>query len=116
MSTAPRACRSLNLGPLYVCVVLSALREKREEEEFGYGGEAFIARAPAPEKLDDEAWGDFLFMRKNPKGWHWEMWSHNTGCRKSPRCETQRRDERHRRIMNSLRGCRKVYDAEGGSK
>ena len=41
--------------------------EKREEEEFGYGGEAFIARPEAPEAIGEEAWGDYLFMRKNPR-------------------------------------------------
>jgi sarcosine oxidase, subunit delta len=56
--------------------------ESREEEEFHYGGEAFIARPASPETVDDEQWGDYLFMRKNPKGWHWEMWLHATGCRK----------------------------------
>jgi sarcosine oxidase subunit delta len=56
--------------------------EAREEEEFSYAGEAFIARPAAPEELDDEAWGDYVFMKKNPKGWHWEMWTHSTGCRK----------------------------------
>lgn len=56
--------------------------ETREEEEFSYGGEAFIARPETPETQSDESWGDYLFMRKNPKGWHWEMWGHSTGCRK----------------------------------
>ncbi|MFM9913854.1 MAG: sarcosine oxidase subunit delta [Methylophilaceae bacterium] len=56
--------------------------EDREEEEFSYGGEAFIARPAEPESQSDEAWGDYLFMKKNPKGWHWEMWGHSTGCRK----------------------------------
>jgi len=56
--------------------------ENREEEEFSYGGEAFIARPAEPEKESDESWGDYLFMKKNPKGWHWEMWQHATGCRK----------------------------------
>lgn len=56
--------------------------EAREEEEFSYGGEAFIARPAAPETQNEEDWGDYLFMRKNPKGWHWEMWGHSTGCRK----------------------------------
>jgi sarcosine oxidase subunit delta len=56
--------------------------ENREEEEFSYGGEAFIARPANPENETDETWGDYLFMKKNPKGWHWEMWGHTTGCRK----------------------------------
>jgi sarcosine oxidase, subunit delta len=56
--------------------------EAREEEEFAPAGEAFIARPAEPEALDDAAWADYLFMRRNPKGWHWEMWQHATGCRK----------------------------------
>ena len=88
--------------------------EKREEEEFSYGGEAFIARPLAPETLDDETWGDYLFMRKNPKGWHWEMWSHNTGCRKF---FVLKRNTATNAIAGTwtLSEGRKVYDAEGGS-
>ena len=56
--------------------------EKREEEEFAYGGEAFIARPEKPEAIGDEAWGDYLFMRKNPKGVHFERWVHTRGCRR----------------------------------
>jgi sarcosine oxidase, subunit delta len=48
-------------------------QEAREEEEFHYEGEAFIARPSSPEAETDEAWGDYLFTKKNPKGWHWEM-------------------------------------------
>jgi len=88
--------------------------EKREEEEFAYGGEAFIARPLAPETLDDETWGDYLFMRKNLKGWHWEMWSHNTGCRKF---FVVKRNTATNAIVGTwtLSEGRKVYDAEGGS-
>jgi sarcosine oxidase, subunit delta len=43
-------------------------QQKREEEEFSYAGEAFIARPASPEIASDEQWGDYLFMRKNPKG------------------------------------------------
>jgi sarcosine oxidase subunit delta len=87
-------------------------REKREEEEFSYGGEAFIARSAEPEKLDDGAWGDYLFMRKNPKGWHWEMWSHSTGCRKF---FVVKRNTATHAIAGSwtLADGRKAYDAEG---
>ncbi len=56
--------------------------EAREEEEFSYGGEAFVARPSQPENQNEDEWGDYLFMKRNPKGWHWEMWSHSTGCRK----------------------------------
>jgi sarcosine oxidase, subunit delta len=56
--------------------------EDREEEEFSNAGEAFIARPEKPETATDAEWGDYVFMRKNPKGWHWEQWLHSAGCRK----------------------------------
>jgi sarcosine oxidase, subunit delta len=57
-------------------------QEAREEEEFGYAGEAYIARPAVPEEADDATWGDYVFHRKNPRGWHWEQWQHVAGCRK----------------------------------
>jgi len=54
----------------------------REEEEFSYQGEAFITRPSEPDALNDEAWGDYLFFRKNPRGLHAEMWFHAAGCRR----------------------------------
>ncbi len=54
----------------------------REETEFTCGGEAHIARPLEPEKLSDAAWGDYVFMRKNPKGVHYERWMHAKGCRR----------------------------------
>lgn len=57
-------------------------RELRDEEEFSYAGEAFIARPATPDSASDAEWGDYLFMRTNPKGWHWEQWQHTAGCRK----------------------------------
>ena len=54
--------------------------ELREEEEFHYSGEAHIKRPLEPETLSDEAWGDYLFFRKNPRGLHHEMWHHTSGC------------------------------------
>ncbi|MCW5231831.1 sarcosine oxidase subunit delta [Verminephrobacter eiseniae] len=56
--------------------------ELRDEQEFGYAGEAFIARPARPEAVDDALWGDYLFMRQNPKGWLWEQWQHTAACRK----------------------------------
>ncbi|WP_246312662.1 sarcosine oxidase subunit delta [Pseudaquabacterium terrae] len=57
-------------------------RELRDEEEFSYAGEAYIARPAAPDTVDDAAWGDYLFMRRNTRGWFWEQWMHSSGCRK----------------------------------
>lgn len=57
-------------------------REYRDEQEFHFAGEAFIERPSDPEALDDTAWGDYVFFRKNPKGIVWEQWVHSAGCRK----------------------------------
>jgi sarcosine oxidase subunit delta len=32
------------------------------------------------ESLSDEEWGDYVFMRKNPKGMQHEQWRHASGC------------------------------------
>ncbi len=40
----------------------------REQSEFSYGGEAHIARPADTDALTDAQWGDYLFMRKNPRG------------------------------------------------
>ena len=53
----------------------------RAETEFNCGGES-IARPLNTDKLTDAEWGDYVFMRKNLKGWHWEQWLHTAGCRK----------------------------------
>jgi sarcosine oxidase, subunit delta len=52
----------------------------RPELEFRYCGEAHIARADDPSKLDDEAWTAFLYVRSNPRGLHYERWRHIHGC------------------------------------
>lgn len=54
----------------------------RAESEFSCGGEAHIVRPLDTDALDDKQWGDYLFMRKNPKGRHFEQWHHSQGCRR----------------------------------
>ncbi len=54
--------------------------EARDEQEFSYAGEALLQRLGLD--CSDEAWGEYLFHRKNPKGVHLEQWSHALGCRK----------------------------------
>ena len=41
--------------------------EKRDEQEFHYAGEAYIARPADPENCSDEEWGNYVFMRTNTK-------------------------------------------------
>ena len=55
---------------------------ERDEHEFSYGGEAHIVRPKNPDKLSDEQWADYLFMRNNPKGPFLERWMHAHGCRR----------------------------------
>lgn len=54
----------------------------RDETEFSCGGEGHIARPHDTETLSDAQWADYLFMRKNPKGVHYERWTHTRGCRR----------------------------------
>jgi sarcosine oxidase, subunit delta len=53
---------------------------KRPEIEFRYAGEAHLERPPDPAAVEDDAWGDFLYMRRNPRGPHAERWRHTHGC------------------------------------
>jgi sarcosine oxidase, subunit delta len=50
----------------------------RPESEFTCGGTTAIAR-PAL-NCSDEAWGQYLFFRSNPRGDHAERWRHTHGC------------------------------------
>ena len=54
---------------------------ERAESEYAYGGEAGIVRPKDPAALNDAEWADYLFMRKNPRGEHRELWNHSQGCR-----------------------------------
>ncbi|TMM54241.1 sarcosine oxidase subunit delta [Sulfitobacter sabulilitoris] len=60
-----------------------------EETEFHAGGEAHLTRhGPGASDADFE---DYLFMRANPRGVHFERWRHVYGCGKwfhAARCTT----------------------------
>ncbi|MGH1465833.1 MAG: sarcosine oxidase subunit delta [Cognatishimia sp.] len=51
-----------------------------EETEFHAEGEAHLNRFGP--KSDDAEFESYLFMRKNPKGVHFERWRHANGCGK----------------------------------
>jgi sarcosine oxidase, subunit delta len=55
---------------------------ERDESEFSYGHEAHIARPTDSAAMSDAAWADYVFMRTNPKGIHYERWVHARGCRR----------------------------------
>ena len=51
----------------------------RPEIEFRQAGAAHIAR-PVGDGISDAAWGEFLYVRDNPKGRSLERWRHVHGC------------------------------------
>ena len=54
----------------------------RDEHEFSYAHEAHIVRPTNGEQMSDTEWAQYVFMRKNPKGVHYERWMHAKGCRR----------------------------------
>ena len=50
----------------------------RDEVEFRFGGESHVQRPRAD--VGDAEWADYLFVRDNPKGLHYERWCHSYGC------------------------------------
>ena len=55
---------------------------ERDQSEFSNGGEAHVARPINSENLTDKEWGEYLFIRTNTKGIHYERWTHDHGCRR----------------------------------
>jgi len=54
----------------------------RDEHEFGYGGEAHIARPTNSMDMTDAEWAHYVYLRTNTKGIYLERWVHTGGCRK----------------------------------
>ena len=52
----------------------------RNVAEFGYAGEA--VRRPDPATATPGQWRDYLYFRRNPRGWVRESWYHRAGCRR----------------------------------
>lgn len=53
---------------------------ERPEPEFAYGGQAHVARPTHPAEVSDDAWAEYLYLRKNTRGVHAERWRHTRGC------------------------------------
>jgi sarcosine oxidase, subunit delta len=55
-----------------------------DETDFHCGGQAHIARPATsdPANIADEQQRDYLFIRHNPKGLHFERWRCDRGCGK----------------------------------
>ncbi len=54
--------------------------ETLPEVEFAYAGEAHVVRPSDPSLMSDEEWENYLFIRTNAKGTHFERWRHIHGC------------------------------------
>ena len=55
---------------------------QRDEAEFRYGAESGVAMPAASVTEDDGAWGEWVYVRSNPKGPLDERWYHAHGCRR----------------------------------
>jgi sarcosine oxidase subunit delta len=54
---------------------------ERDHSEFVYRGDATLRR-PDPDSADAQrAFFEFVHLRANPAGWHFEHWYHELGCR-----------------------------------
>jgi len=53
----------------------------RNQIEFSYGGDATVRRPADPDKVSDQEWHDYIYIRPNEKGPHAELWMHAAGCR-----------------------------------
>jgi sarcosine oxidase subunit delta len=50
----------------------------RDEPEFVFGGPTHITRPET--RASDAVWTDYLFVRENRAGLHYERWLHAFGC------------------------------------
>ena len=66
---------------LITCPICGA---QGDETDFHSGGEAHIRRPAThdPATIGDVQQRDYLFMRRNPKGLHFERWRCDRGCGK----------------------------------
>ena len=53
----------------------------RNHDEFTYLGDATVERPGGSDETSDELWIDYVYLRDNPRGEHWEYWLHAAGCR-----------------------------------
>ena len=54
----------------------------RAELEFRCGGQGHLTRLTDAMGVSDAEFAQYLYMRDNPKGWHYERWNHVNGCRR----------------------------------
>ena len=52
----------------------------RDETEFHFAAEAGKTRPEPAGEVGAERWAEYLHLKKNPKGIHFERWRHIHGC------------------------------------
>jgi sarcosine oxidase subunit delta len=66
----------------------------RDVSEFRYSGEV----TPRPDRATatPQEWREYLYLRRNPRGWVDETWYHSAGCRRFFRVERETESNRIR--------------------
>ena len=77
----------------------------RSQNEFSYGGDASIKRPELGKEVSDKDWDNFVYNRKSPRGKHWELWQHLSGCRQWIKVE---RDTSTHEIFNTLKATEEI--------
>jgi methylglutamate dehydrogenase subunit B len=54
---------------------------ERDHSEFVYRGDATLKRPDPAAPGAQRAFYEFVHLRSNPAGWHFEHWYHEFGCR-----------------------------------
>jgi sarcosine oxidase subunit delta len=54
----------------------------RDAQEFAYLGDATLLRPDPGLDSAQDAFHDYVYLRKNPAGAHRELWYHSAGCRR----------------------------------
>ena len=54
---------------------------ERDHSEFVYRGDATVKRPEYGGEESRRAFFEFVHLRDNPAGWHFEHWYHEGGCR-----------------------------------
>jgi sarcosine oxidase subunit delta len=66
----------------------------RNVAEFRYSGE--VTPRPDPSTATPEEWREYLYLRRNTRGWVEETWYHSAGCRRFFRVERETESNRIR--------------------
>jgi sarcosine oxidase subunit delta len=51
---------------------------ERDHDEFTYLGDASVERPG--DGASEQDWMEYVYLRDNPRGDHWEYWHHSSGC------------------------------------